>query len=199
MRKKTVYILVLVSIVIMIFSVAALCEQCVGLFVETTQKEEEKDVKEIKETSQKTEKVTKKEEETEETKKKEETSESTEETKKELTADLNFIAIFVDSKPQGNVFIRIFNNGPDELVKKKILVTVIEEKSTLTDPPIGLAMTGPGFALEISVKPNETVELPIGFQIDLTQYKYRYDITIVAVVCNDTDMLSNKVVELFEP
>jgi len=201
MRKRTVYILVLVSIVIMIFSVAAFCDQCVGLFVETKQEEEKEEEKEVKETTKKTEKETKKEEETKDTKeekKEPESSATSEEKKKELSADLNLVAIFADSKPQGNVFIRIVNNGPDELTKQKILVSVVEEKTTLTDPPTGSASTGPGFALEISVKPGETVELPIGFQFDLTQYKYRYEITIEPVGFIDSDTNNNKAVELIE-
>ena len=58
-------------------------------------------------------------------------------------------------------------------------------------------MTGPGFALEISAKPGDTVQLPIGFQFDTTQYKYRYEITIEPVGFKDPDTSNNKAVELF--
>ncbi|MBM3705541.1 MAG: hypothetical protein FJW66_03350 [Actinobacteria bacterium] len=199
MKRKTAYILVLVSIIILVFGMAALCDQCLGLFIDTgeTQGETAKETsKQEKKTEQTAEKETVKEKEEETTQKSEESTAETEE-KKELTADLYLLKVFADSQPQGNVFIQILNNGPDELVNQKILVTVIEEKATYFDPPTASASSGPGFALEISVKPGSPVETPIGFSFDATQNKYRYEVTIEPVGFVDPNPGNNKAEGVF--
>ena len=127
-----------------------------------------------------------------------ETTQTTEEESKELTADVKLIAVYADSKPNGNIFVIIMNNGPDELVNQQVVLNVSETVTTIADPQLSMGSTG-FKSLWISIKPEETVELPIGIKVDLANYKYRYVITMEAVGFVDSYLKNNKVDKLIEP
>lgn len=91
-----------------------------------------------------------------------------------IQADLAVTDIFPDNLPQGNVYFRITNHGPDALQNASIGLSfgMIRHTYTLGDPP--LIMGAWGGTATATLQPGETGVYAIGLDVDTSKYWYEF-------------------------
>ena len=114
------------------------------------------------------------------------------------TADVVPTDLYPDNQPQGVMWIRITNNGPDVL-NNKVSVTVSETRTTLTVPPVVDSSVLPAIEYSIGNFPGETYLLNLGLQIDTSHYRYDFTVTATPVDFTDPNMGNNTYKESVEP
>jgi hypothetical protein len=114
-----------------------------------------------------------------------------------VTADVAPTDLYPDNQPQGAVWVRITNNGPDALTNNKIDLTVVETRSSLTTPPTATSLQGPATEYTLNLTPGQSQDINLGAQIDLSQYGYQYDVTVAAKDFTDTDTGNDSYTEAF--
>jgi hypothetical protein len=114
-------------------------------------------------------------------------------------ADITPTDLYPDNQPQGVMWVRITNNGPDALANNKVSITVSESRSTLTVPPVVDSSVGPAIEFTQSLNPGGTVIFKLGSQIDTSHYRYDFTVTVTAVDFTDPNMGNNIYTESVEP
>jgi hypothetical protein len=114
-----------------------------------------------------------------------------------VTADVAPTDLYPDNQPQGTVWVRVTNNGPDTLTNKKIDLTVVETRSTLTTPPTAHSSQGPATEYTLNLAPGQSQDINLGAQIDLSQYGYQYTVTVAAKDFTDPDAGNDSYTEAF--
>ena len=93
------------------------------------------------------------------------------------TADIAVTDLFPDNQPQGAMWARITNNGPDTLNGEQVSVVWAEHRFTLTGPSTEEHFTD-NTQYTLNLAPGQTQEVYLGIQIDTS--RYRYDFTVQA-------------------
>jgi hypothetical protein len=93
-----------------------------------------------------------------------------------IQADLAVTDLFADKLPQGKVFVRITNNGPDSLTNASATLTCTEGRTPVGGGP-GSASTASG-PITINLNPGQTVTLDTGISVNTSQFKYNIKCTI---------------------
>jgi hypothetical protein len=94
------------------------------------------------------------------------------------TADIAVTDLFPDNQPQGLMWARITNNGPDTLTGEQVSVVVVEHRFTLTTPSAEEHFTDLPAQYTLNLAPGQTQAFNLGSQIDTS--RYRYDFTVQA-------------------
>jgi hypothetical protein len=116
-----------------------------------------------------------------------------------VTADVTPTDLYADNQPQGVMWIRITNNGPDGVFNKKVTITVSQSRSTLTVPPVVDTSVGPPTEYLMYGKPGETLSFSLGWQIDTSHYRYDFTVTVTPVDFTDPNSSNNTYKESVEP
>lgn len=114
-----------------------------------------------------------------------------------LTADVSPTDLYPDNQPQGSVWVRITNNGPDTLTNNKVDLTVVETRSTLTTPPTAQSSQGPATEFTLNLAPGQSQDINLGLQFDLSQYDYKYEVTVAAKDFADPTASNDSYTEAF--
>jgi hypothetical protein len=114
------------------------------------------------------------------------------------TADVVPTDLFADNQPQGVMWVRITNNGPD-LVDNNVTITLSQSRSTLTVPPVVDTSVAPPIEHLMYGKPGETFTFSLAWPIDTSHYRYDFTVTVTPVGFTDPNMGNNTYTESVEP
>lgn len=106
--------------------------------------------------------------------------------------------LYPDGQPQGKIWVRIVNNGPDTVTNKKVRISGKVTQSTKTTPPKASGSNIPAVEYTISLAPGQQQNISLGWQIDLDQYNYEYTVTVEAVGFTDPNTGNNTFTESFQ-
>jgi hypothetical protein len=112
-------------------------------------------------------------------------------------ADVRPSDLYPDSQPQGNIWVRVVNNGPATLTNKKVRISGSYTRSTKTTPPSASGANIPAADYTINLAPGEQQNINLGYQIDLNQYNYDFTVTVQAVDFTDPNTGNNTYTESF--
>jgi hypothetical protein len=116
-----------------------------------------------------------------------------------VTADIAPTDLYADNQPQGVIWVRITNNGPDTLINNKVSITLSQSRSTLAVPPVVDTSTGPATEYTLNLAPGQTQTINLGAQIDTSHYRYDFTVTASAVDFTDPNSGNNTYKESVEP
>jgi len=110
-----------------------------------------------------------------------------------IQADLAVTDIFPDNLPQGDVYCRITNHGPDALQNASVqLVTLVTYHAIPPNP--SLTATSPITSITVTLQPGETGVFSTGITVDTT--KYWFEITCqIALPLLDPDSSNDSYAE----
>ncbi len=107
--------------------------------------------------------------------------------------------LYPDNQPQGNVWVRIWNNGPATLTNKKVRISGSYTRTTLTTPPTAQGANIPPAEYVLSnLARGQQQNINLGWQIDLSQYSYDFTVTVAAVDFTDPNSGNNSYKESFQ-
>jgi hypothetical protein len=117
-----------------------------------------------------------------------------------VTADIAPTDLYPDNQPQGVMWVRVTNNGPDTLTGKKVNIELTCVESTLAVPPDviqcgTLIMNG----RTLNLAPGQTQTISLGTNIDTSHYRYDFTVTAAAVDFSDPNSANNTYKEWVEP
>jgi Carboxypeptidase regulatory-like domain len=115
------------------------------------------------------------------------------------TADIAVTDLFPDNQPQGAMWARITNNGPDTLSGEQVSVIVVEHRFTLTDPSVEEHFTDLPTQYTLNLAPGQTQAVNLGIQIDTSSYRYDFTVQASAVGFVDAASGNNTYQESVEP
>jgi len=116
-----------------------------------------------------------------------------------VTADITPTDLYLDNQPQGVMWVRITNNGPDTLANNKVSITLSQSRSTLAVPPVVDSSTGPATEYTLNLAPGQTQTINLGLQIDTSHYRYDFTVTVTPVDFTDPNSGNNTYKESVEP
>jgi hypothetical protein len=105
--------------------------------------------------------------------------------------------LYPDNQPQGNIWVRVVNDGPTTLSNKKVRIGGSYTRSTLTSPPTASGANIAPADYTINLAPGQQQNINLGWQIDLTQYNYDFTVTVTAVDFTDPNTGNNSYKESF--
>jgi hypothetical protein len=114
-----------------------------------------------------------------------------------VTADVSPTDLYPDNQPQGSAWVRITNNGPDTLTNHKVDLTVVETRSSLSVPPTAQSAQGPAVEYILNLAPGQTQDINLGWQFDLSQYDYKYVVSVAAKDFTDPTTSNDSYTEAF--
>ncbi|HUS69703.1 MAG TPA: hypothetical protein VM075_02865 [Anaerolineae bacterium] len=106
--------------------------------------------------------------------------------------------LYPDSQPQGNIWVRIVNNGPETLTNKKVRISGSQTRSTKTTPPTASGQNILGQDYTINLAPGQQQNINLGWQVDLSQYNYEFQVDVQAVDFTDPSTGNNSYTESFQ-
>jgi len=116
-----------------------------------------------------------------------------------VTADITPTDLYADNQPQGVMWVRITNNGPDTLTNNSVRITIAFAQSTLTVPPaVGNSTQTTDYTVNLA--PGQTQPIRLGSMgIDTSLYRYDFTVTAAAVDFTDPNSGNNTYKESLEP
>jgi hypothetical protein len=114
-------------------------------------------------------------------------------------ADITPTDLYPDNQPQGVMWVRITNNGPDALTNNTVRITIAYAQSTLTVPPaVGNGTQTTDYTVNLA--PGQTQAIRLGSMgIDTSLYRYDFTVTAAAVDFTDPNGGNNTYKESVEP
>lgn len=106
--------------------------------------------------------------------------------------------LYPDNQPQGNIWVRVVNNGPATLTNKKVRIGGSYTRSTKTTPPSASGANIPATEYTINLAPGQQQNINLGWQIDLNQYNYDFTVTVQVVDFTDPNSGNNTYQESFQ-
>jgi hypothetical protein len=106
--------------------------------------------------------------------------------------------LYPDNQPQGNIWVRVFNNGPAAVTNKKVRISGSQTRSTKTSPPSASGYNIAATEYTINLAPGQQQNLNLGWQVDLSQYNYDFTVTVEAVGFTDPNLGNNTYEESFQ-
>ena len=193
MKRKKLYILITLLITVIIFSTAAICNQC-SITPTTETKVTAAGQSDTTETASKT---TQAQETTKETNASEGSQSSParyyhpkHHYARPFWTDKHLTHIYPANEPNGVIFARITNNGPDTLKGSKISVTVSGSKTDISCASTQNFITQPK-EYYLTLKPGETQIINLEVGIDTSKYSYNFSMTVASVDFTDPNNGNN--------
>ncbi len=115
-------------------------------------------------------------------------------TKQGVAADIRATDIYPDKQPNGVIFARITNDGPDTLNGSKVTVTVSGSQNDISNASTANFITKPKEYL-LTLKPGETQVINLGIDIDTSKYSYNFTMTASPVDFTDPNNGNNSYTE----
>lgn len=113
-------------------------------------------------------------------------------------ADVRPSDLYLSNQPQGNVWVRVVNNGPATLTNKKVRISGSVTRSTKTIPPTASGHNILPQDYTVNLAPGQQQNINLGYQVDLNQYNYDFTATVAAVDFTDTNTGNNTYSESFQ-
>jgi hypothetical protein len=105
-----------------------------------------------------------------------------------IRADLAVTGIYADLTPQGKIYTRLTNYGPDTLSEDLMVYCAIDSSDRLNGPQGVLHRTP--IVTETTIKPGETKDIDIAYAVDTSIFAY-YVICAIAPEFDDPDLTNN--------
>ncbi len=106
--------------------------------------------------------------------------------------------LYPDNQPQGNIWVRVFNNGPGTLTNRKVRISGVETRGTKTTPGSASSYNIVATEYTVNLAPGQQQNINLGWQFDLNQYNYTYKVTVQAVGFTDPNSGNNTYEESFQ-
>jgi hypothetical protein len=113
-------------------------------------------------------------------------------------ADITPTDLYPDNQPEGVMWARITNNGPETLTNNKVDITLSCVVTRLTDSTEMISGATPTHHI-LNLAPGQTQTISLGTVIDTSRYRYDFTVTVTPVDFTDPNMGNNTYTESVEP
>lgn len=95
-----------------------------------------------------------------------------------ISADLAVTDLYPDTLPQGKVFLRITNHGPDNLTNAEITLQCSQSYTPVSGLGGGSGTTPPLTIKNFTLPAGQTIARDTGLTVNTNQYKYRFTCSV---------------------